>query len=770
MCRTRISTWARRAARTNTLVNHERWAAIQANFPEQVQKRLSGEEEEDPEMNALNISIRLAEPGEIRSEYEQQLKKLQEQRAEESKKEQEASERLIKQLQEEEARRQAELEALQRQDEELAKQLSQNASPGEPDFRTRSSASNSSSSRPTSTIENFLGKLQADGIRSPSPYPYRCLTPVGEMGKLCVDKIKAKELEENFLKKKIKKDKNLITTSDIEKMEENFTRNCRSRSKTASATEVAIPDSLETRTKASASPTLTNAMSTASLHPSELLDQMSGDVCINLTEEDSNLISLNSSPKHDLKDIEPDTGQQRSTSAHSMDSITQELNHFRPIRSCPLTPPRRLPSGAVVEPKLIRTTPRNLSSAGFTSPVETNLSDIDAGSPVMQRRLSQLADERKDKVEKMSKSTSTGEVVSPDENKNPSQSETRSHAQLHFSHVGSRNAELKDISNSPLTTQNLGRKLIIPLEPDLGEGDWMDISETLCPIKIERQSPIELLPTASKAKKQKLSRSLSKSKSKVKYSVEEAQSPILKWIKTSRKVCVDHKQNRDEIVCNGRDEVDGIKIGTRSGNSHSLGAASLDKKLVVERAHARPKRKSRMYKDPDYVYEGGACSKGVQETDSSDDESNGSEIVSSFNNSKKRKSSSSTNSPRKKVKTVTNTVTNNTVKPVSRHKGSLKTTKQSVRSKKLANSRKTQQKSVLVRTLHDYFQNADDGSGSSGSDCELDQEERDRKLALELQKQFELEAKLHLSALRFKGSKEEYSLRKNRKARAVSDN
>lgn len=88
----------------------------------------------------------------------------------------------------------------------------------------------------------------------------------------------------------------------------------------------------------------------------------------------------------------------RSISSHSIDSISQELNHFRPIRSCPLTPPRRLPSGKVVEPKLIRTTPRNLSGSEFTSPVETNLSDIDAGSPVMQRRLSQLADERKDQV------------------------------------------------------------------------------------------------------------------------------------------------------------------------------------------------------------------------------------------------------------------------------------------------------------------------------------------------------------------------------------
>lgn len=51
-------------------------------------------------------------------------------------------------------------------------------------------------------------------------------------------------MEDQFLKKKIKKDKNLITTTDIEKLEKTFSRNC--RSKTASATEIAIPDMLQT--------------------------------------------------------------------------------------------------------------------------------------------------------------------------------------------------------------------------------------------------------------------------------------------------------------------------------------------------------------------------------------------------------------------------------------------------------------------------------------------------------------------------------------------
>jgi hypothetical protein len=96
----------------------------------------------------------------------------------------------------------------------------------------------------------------------------------------------------------------------------------------------------------------------------------------------------------------------RSLSAQSVDSINQELNHFKPIRVCPLTPPRRLASGQIVEAQLIRTTPRNLTRMDSFSPTASkSLSDIDAGSPIMQRRWSELDEERKLHVKQNSKST-----------------------------------------------------------------------------------------------------------------------------------------------------------------------------------------------------------------------------------------------------------------------------------------------------------------------------------------------------------------------------
>ena len=46
MCRCRISSWVRRQARLNNLVNQERWKQIKTLFPEKVRQRLEGYEED----------------------------------------------------------------------------------------------------------------------------------------------------------------------------------------------------------------------------------------------------------------------------------------------------------------------------------------------------------------------------------------------------------------------------------------------------------------------------------------------------------------------------------------------------------------------------------------------------------------------------------------------------------------------------------------------------------------------------------------------------
>lgn len=73
LCRTRIASWARRATREGTLVNQRLWERIQEAFPDEVARRLRGEDdtsvfEEDPYRH-------LSGPGEIREEYERALQR-----------------------------------------------------------------------------------------------------------------------------------------------------------------------------------------------------------------------------------------------------------------------------------------------------------------------------------------------------------------------------------------------------------------------------------------------------------------------------------------------------------------------------------------------------------------------------------------------------------------------------------------------------------------------------------------------------------------------
>ncbi|KAM7398739.1 hypothetical protein PAMP_018055 [Pampus punctatissimus] len=51
----------------------------------------------------------------------------------------------------------------------------------------------------------------------------------------------------------------------------------------------------------------------------------------------------------------------RSISPESNDSISEELNHFKPIVCSPCTPPKRLPDGQLMEPTIVKSTPRNLT-------------------------------------------------------------------------------------------------------------------------------------------------------------------------------------------------------------------------------------------------------------------------------------------------------------------------------------------------------------------------------------------------------------------------
>ena len=268
---------------------------------------------------------------------------------------------------------------------------------------------------------------------STSPYPYPCFTPTAN-GKVCVDKDKALLLEEKFQKQRTQKEKHLLTTQDLLNLERQFKltgKRCNSK-----ATATVAADSVNTESRTNSTHSLSSIGQNSSLSQDEILQQMSEqlDLGVNLMEspdciiiEPKNvesvqkkelklsqknnrnsgnneslieLVELESSPVPNVtenKSKKMTVKTVRSASAQSNDSISTELAHFRPIRACPLTPPRQLSGGKVIEPVLIRTTPRNLSKSLSTSE-DKSLSDIDASSPIMQKCLEQLEEERKDKV------------------------------------------------------------------------------------------------------------------------------------------------------------------------------------------------------------------------------------------------------------------------------------------------------------------------------------------------------------------------------------
>ncbi|XP_014779017.1 E3 ubiquitin-protein ligase rnf168 [Octopus bimaculoides] len=127
MCRTRISSWVRKQSKINKLVNEKRWKEIKTLFPEKVRLRQEGFEE-DSEIDQIfqPPRLQLAEPGEIREEYEKAVKKLNEEREAQKQKEEEASVALLNSLREEEERlrrEQQKLESQLKKDEELARLL-----------------------------------------------------------------------------------------------------------------------------------------------------------------------------------------------------------------------------------------------------------------------------------------------------------------------------------------------------------------------------------------------------------------------------------------------------------------------------------------------------------------------------------------------------------------------------------------------------------------------------------------------------------------------
>ncbi|KAK0154910.1 E3 ubiquitin-protein ligase RNF169 [Merluccius polli] len=102
----------------------------------------------------------------------------------------------------------------------------------------------------------------------------------------------------------------------------------------------------------------------------------------------------------------PPARPERSISPESNDSISEELNHFKPIVCSPCTPPKRLADGRLMEPTIVKSTPRNLLH-GLQSPTSYQ------ASPAVLLKWRQIELDRQS-LKVTSKSTLTGSPFGPE--------------------------------------------------------------------------------------------------------------------------------------------------------------------------------------------------------------------------------------------------------------------------------------------------------------------------------------------------------------------
>ncbi|XP_067670183.1 uncharacterized protein [Haliotis asinina] len=522
MCRTRIGTWARHATKTKTLVNQQRWEQIQELFPKRVRLRLEGKDEEDDSADvSFHRPVHLAAPGEIRKEYEEELNKLRQQLNQERRREEQESEALIRRLQEEEDRerhrRQVQAMQTNENDEALARELDKVINEAGTDdpidllleetklriTRSNSATSAKSGQSSSGTLETFFSKYKAETDTrcvSEDPYPYACISP-----------------------------------SDKDKGEDNSRSN-------------------------SSIGKLSSSSAKTELYPFNLVDHSycphpNAPKSSTVVRPPSDEVMTISDSSSDAGRERGDSAKERSESVVSNDSISNELCHFKPILSCPRTPPRKMADGKVLDPPVVRTTPRNLSRNGFGSPVDAVMSPgLEPGSPIMQKRLNELALERQQLVRERSKSTSTGpddETHRDDKKSHPLVRERTLSSDL------SRPPLHKSDPVPPLVHTDLPDSvssrsgLLIPLEPILEDHDYEDITPVLLHVsnpgssltvsksREEEEQSVGTSDVRTKTPthdRQKRSRHLSKDlkgQKNLKAQVISPQRSIKDWFKTS---------------------------------------------------------------------------------------------------------------------------------------------------------------------------------------------------------------------------------------------
>ncbi|XP_026726181.1 uncharacterized protein LOC113492742 [Trichoplusia ni] len=167
LCRLRIGSWLRTATKQKNLVNVELWNFIQTKFPQEIEIKIKGEDIDLPEEPPI---LRLSEPGEIRSEYEAELRRLRAERIRLEQKHIQETELLIKKIQQEEEEAHKRYLESVKQDEIFAQQMHQDhvKDTVPPPNTPRKLNAKATAAKPrlrATKIDSYLSKIQATAIK-----------------------------------------------------------------------------------------------------------------------------------------------------------------------------------------------------------------------------------------------------------------------------------------------------------------------------------------------------------------------------------------------------------------------------------------------------------------------------------------------------------------------------------------------------------------------------------------------------------------------------
>ncbi|XP_054271106.1 E3 ubiquitin-protein ligase rnf168-like isoform X4 [Macrosteles quadrilineatus] len=299
ICRYRVSNWLRQLRRNNAdIVDKPFWEKVQKIYPLEARKRINGKIDYESSLQDSEIPIRrLAKPGEIHKEYEEFLQKESEEKRKKDEENFRLSQHMIKMIEEDERREIEERLQQERLDEELAKKIAQEApSTGDTVDKERASVQKTPGRK-----TRGRQKILLDDASSPSG----SCTPQ-----------KSFSLEKCLNTPSTSKDGSLPCLG---------------------ATPSTSKDNIFSMFRTSTPPSKRSSH-TSSLHqePSTSTDSKTSIS----NQALSHFAPVLPGPSNDARDKKMKEMPSTSRCSSGSDSIGQELNHFKPIRTSPTTPPK----------------------------------------------------------------------------------------------------------------------------------------------------------------------------------------------------------------------------------------------------------------------------------------------------------------------------------------------------------------------------------------------------------------------------------------------